>query len=429
MRRSSEGTWLVAVAVTAAVIAAVAWVVVPRGPALAEAGLAAEEITPNADGLGDVTRITYRLIRPATVSIYFLDATGTQFDFRREGRRGSGEFQVDFGGVVDGYRLPGDTLEGEILARVLPDGDYAWVIEAREDDGQEHTLRGSLRVRQADTALPVLENLTVAPPVFAPNQDGLDDRVRIQVGLAKDVAEDGLRMELLSRDDPTVTRPIAESVLSVREPGQAGVHEYDYDGGIDLGEQPPPDGPYLVRATAEDRVGQRVQVTRPLTIVNGGYPRAEIVLADVEFSAKTIIEGTTLVFTLTVQNYGVAPIRTTGPEPGYGYASMDQNYNATGFYQESGAFRIGIMCDTCQNDFPWRWAIGSRADLTLIPDSLGRPQYYLMPGQRSVVTGAIALDRIVTSRNPQYFWAGLIHEEVNVYNNRSGLELIQIDPR
>jgi hypothetical protein len=52
-----------------------------------------------------------------------------------------------------------------------------------------------------------------------------------------------------------------------------------------------------------------------------------------------------------------------------------------------------------------------------------------MPGQRSVVTGAIALDRIVTSRNPQYFWAGLIHEEVNVYNNRSGLELIQIDPR
>lgn len=68
------------------------------------------------------------------------------------------------------------------------------------------------------------------------------------------------------------------------------------------------------------------------------------------------------------------------------------------------------MCDTCLNDFPWRWAIGQQDGLTMIPNSQGRPQYYLEPGSISVVTGGIVLDQIVTSRNPQYFWVGLIRK-------------------
>jgi hypothetical protein len=58
--------------------------------------------------------------------------------------------------------------------------------------------------------------------------------------------------------------------------------------------------------------------------------------------------------------------------------------------------------------------------LTLIPDEGGKPQYYLRPGQRATVTGGIVLDQIIESRNPQYFWAGLIHEDVEIalINNR-----------
>jgi hypothetical protein len=32
----------------------------------------------------------------------------------------------------------------------------------------------------------------------------------------------------------------------------------------------------------------------------------------------------------------------------------------------------------------------------------------------------------VPSRNPQYFWAGLIHEDVEVVNERVGPELVEI---
>jgi len=36
------------------------------------------------------------------------------------------------------------------------------------------------------------------------------------------------------------------------------------------------------------------------------------------------------------------------------------------------------------------------------------------------------LDRVIPSLNPQYFWAGLIHERVEVVNNRVDQELITI---
>jgi hypothetical protein len=37
-----------------------------------------------------------------------------------------------------------------------------------------------------------------------------------------------------------------------------------------------------------------------------------------------------------------------------------------------------------------------------------------MPGQRAVVSGSIRLTEIVEARNPQQFWAGLIHEDVGI---------------
>jgi hypothetical protein len=169
-----------------------------------------------------------------------------------------------------------------------------------------------------------------------------------------------------------------------------------------------------------------VQAETQLQIVNGGHPRAEILLGEVEFSATSVIVGQALSFRLVVENYGTAPIRTTGPAAGFAYESMAVNANTVGEFEQSGAFRIGLHCQTCKSDYPWRWALGTPETLTVIPDSNGRPQYYLMPGQRAVVTGSVVLDEIVPSRNPQYFWAGLIHEDVEVVNERVGPELVEI---
>jgi len=426
MRRSLWIALTTAIVVTGIALA-IAWATLaPGGPPLASAAFSLAAITPNADGVTDVTRLTYTLRRPATVSVYFLDSANRRYDFRSERPRGAGSASVDFAGVVDGYIRPDEAVSGEVLARVLADGAYTWVVEAVDAQGETNALTGTLTVSQAEAALPDL-TLSLGPRVFTPNQDGLDDRVQITIGLTKTLDEDGLQVTLTDAAG-SLSLPIAESTLSGRKPGEAGVHEYNYDGGIDLGETPPVDGDYLVVAQAEDRVGQKVRVSTPLTIARGGLPRGEIVLGEVTFSSEFVRLDDTLYFTLTVQNYGSAPLRTTGPEPGYIYTSMTENYNNTGFLQESGAFRVGIMCDTCLNDFPWRWSIGDQTGLTLIPDSQGRPQYYLEPGGVSLVTGGIVLDQIVTSRNPQYFWAGLIQEDVAIYNNKADPWLIEISP-
>lgn len=425
MRLRILPTLLTALLLTALLLAGAWFFLSPSGPALTAASFSLAAITPNADGSQDVSRISYTLRRPATISIYFLNAQGQRFDFRRDEPRDSGQHQVDFSGIVAPYHLPGDAFAGELLARVLPNGAYTWVIEASDAAGPAGKITGALSIADADSALPELRNLTVNPPVFTPNQDGLDDRTTINVWLAKDVAESGLRVTLISPEGAEL--PVPEKITTIKF-GERGVHQYDYDGGIDLGQNPPPDGLYTVRAEVEDRLGQKMAMTNTLTIKDGGLPRAEILNGEVQFSATTLTIGQTLYFTLTVENYGKSPIRTSGPASGTIYNSMSQNANSLGYYEQSGVFRVGIMCQTCKNDFPWRWALGTADTLTKTRDESGHDQYYLLPGQRATITGGIVLDQIVESRNPQNFWAGLIHEDVEMVNNGVDPQAITIVP-
>ncbi len=124
MRRSLWITLTTAIVVTGIALA-IAWATLaPGGPPLASAAFSLAAITPNADGVTDVTRLTYTLRRPATVSVYFLDSANRRYDFRSERPRGAGSASVDFAGVVDGYIRPDEAVSGEVLARVLTDGAY-----------------------------------------------------------------------------------------------------------------------------------------------------------------------------------------------------------------------------------------------------------------------------------------------------------------
>ncbi len=427
MRRSILVTIVVAAGLVAAGLVAAWQVLQPGGPPLTQAAIAPAAISPNADGQTDVTNIHYVLQRPATISIYFLDGAGARFYFRQDKPRSAGPYDINFSGVVDPYTLPGESLPNTILARVLQNGQYSWVIEATDAQGRHNQITGPLTVSDADTILPIISNFTIFPPVFSPNQDGIDDRVTINVGLSKDVPPDGLKVFLISADGAQKV-PIGEAPTFL-QPGQRGLHPFDYDGGIDQGIEPPANGKYTVQAIAQDRVGQQVLVQSQVTIENGGLPRADILHGQVKWSGDQVLLGQVLTFRLVVENYGTAPLRTSGPFSGYVYTSMAQQANTIGQYQQSGAWRVGINCDTCGTDFPWRWALGTRDTLTLIPDAKGNPQYYLMPGQRAEITGGIVLDKIVPSRNPQYFWAGLIHEDVAIVDNNVDPHLITIVAR
>jgi hypothetical protein len=391
------------------------------GRLISQAEFGHTRITPNADGDNDITPIRYTLNRNATISIYLEDEQGQRYYFRQEQQRGQGDYEVLFSGVVQGYRLSDELIQGEILARLLPDGVYTWVITATDEQGQTETATGTLEIADADSALPEMRDFGLDKERFTPNRDGIDDRVLIQYALQKEAE---VRVFLQMPDG--TNRPISPVERSLPA-GQPGRHYYEYEGGVDAGELPPPDGVYEVVAIATDAEGQRIRISAPLEIVWGGVPRADIFAPPAgdtfAVSGTAVALCDTLYFTLTVENYGMAPIRTTGPAPGTVYDS-DWNYNTLGWFTESGAWRVAVGYENELANYPFRWAVGNAEELTEIDGHL-----YLMPGDRATVTGGIRLTGPLGQRNPQPVWAGLIHEDVEIaqFNNRVNPKAILLD--
>ncbi|CAG0934975.1 hypothetical protein TFLX_03795 [Thermoflexales bacterium] len=389
---------------------------------LSRVSFAPDTISPNGDGVQEVTSIHYELGQAATISIYLQDAAGQRYYFRKDQPRPSGVYDVLLGGVIDG--------------RLLTDGAYTWVVEATAEAGQTQSAQGAFTIQDGDKTPLEITRFTISPQEITPNRDSISDRTQINVYLEKPATlfvtlqnADCHGSTTSPPDNPALvctSFPLTEKEGSLRKSGERGLHEFDYDAGVDLGAEPPPDGTYLVTARVEDAVGQVQVATETLTIKDGGVPRAEIVDGAISFSRSSLLVGDTLYFTLTVENYGSVPIRTSGPEPGYVY-DFDENYNIPGFAEESGAWRVGIDFDTSPRNYPFRWAVGGSTDLTA--RTIGdKTYYYLDPGKKVQITGGIQITQ-KPPRNPLYFWAGLIHEDVEIssINNRVDPHSITID--
>ncbi len=380
-----------------------------RSPLLEDVSFTPDILTPNADGVADVAKIDFTLNRSANVSITIYDQNGRPFIFRSPTPAGDETYTVYFPGVVEGYVVPGEVYEFQILKRTLPNGVYTWEILAVTDKGETAKVTGALTIENADTVLPGIHGFSVSPNKFAPNQDGIDDRVQINLFLEKDVESSQVYLE----GEDGIPHHIPEDEKLV-ETNMRGLHSYDWDGGIDAGNEPPEDGMYTLYAHTRDRVGQQVTISNTLEIFNAGMPRAYILNGEVKYSATTMVLSDTLCYTLTVENDSKAHIRTTGPWPGAVYRS-DQNFNTLGWSEESGVFRIGMDFDTSLRNYPFRWGIGTPGvDLVQIDD-----YWYLPPEARSVVTGCVQVVEVPV-RNPLYYWMGLIHEDVAIaqVNNR-----------
>ncbi len=383
----------------------------PR-PLLQDVSVTPSVITPNADGDTDLAKVEFRLNQSAEVSLLLYDTSGAAYTFRPPRLLGASEdpYKVYFGGVVEGYRRPGEVDPGyAIVQRMLPDGPYTWLLTAEATGRSPETVTGTLTIRDADAVPPGIRGFSVSPKTFSPNQDGIDDRVTINLVLEKDVSE--LRVYLKGADG--LEHPIAENE-QLTELNAAGWHTYDYDGGIDAGSEPPPDGVYELWAEARDEMGQQVEVSNTLELVDAGLPRAYIVNAEVDYSATTLVLSDTLCFTTTIENDSDTYIRTTGPWPGTPYRS-DQNFNTLGWSEESGVFRVALDFDTSLRNYPFRWGIG-QPGVDLVQRN---GDWYLPPRARSLVTGCVQIVDMPV-RNPLYYWAGLIHEDVEIadVNNR-----------
>ncbi|MBN1680602.1 MAG: hypothetical protein JW966_09940 [Anaerolineae bacterium] len=444
--------------ISVAAVGGVGYVILqPPTPLLSDAGFDSSRISPNADGVDDLVTFRYTLSDPAQVSMYFEDEAGQRYYFRQNEQRNSGDHSFLFSGVVAGFHRADENIPGEIERRLLSSGDYTWVMEAVSGD-ETKTATGTLTLVDSDSQLPVMSAFEIHPETFTPNQDGIHDRVNINIYLEKTAA---LSVYLEDADGERYYLPEREEG---REPGDMGNHEFDYDGGVDQGMEPPPDEKYAVYAVAQDDEGQRIVRRGELTIADGGLPQVEIVpqttgsvvwfgalpyddhmFTDAhvqgqvidkpsgiasELTTLTLPQNDLLVFKLTVSNYGSTPIRTAGPFPGTVY-QFGQQASSLAAYEQSGAWRIGIKCDTSLSDFPWRWAIAPLDELESVHDQeTGETYYYLQPGQRAETWGAIRMTELITARNPQDCWAGLIHEDVGIsaFQSRVGAREIEIVP-
>lgn len=350
-------------------------------------------ISPNADGIADVARITYHLSRDAQVWVHFLDQAGTRHIFRDSVWRPRGDYEVLFSGVIEN--------------RLLPDGSYTCVIEAVADDGERIQAQAPLAILGGEADHIEVRNLNIYPRTFTPNRDGINDRVTIAYYLNKEASN--VQVYLLGPDGEK--HPVPED--EIRPVGQAGNHEHDYDAGVDLGAAPPTDGTYAVVVEAEDAIGNRDVVQGELTIVDGGVPQVEIVNRAAVWSASTLPLGGTLTFTCTVRNTGKVGVRTKGPEPGTLYTTSE-NFNAKGLYEEPGIFRIGLDYEGNSSGriYPFRWQLGQDAELNLVDG-----EQYLMPGQTVTVVGHLEIVDEPVKTTP-YYWIGLIHEQVWIVEDR-----------
>lgn len=406
-------------------------------PILSDVSVTPSTISPNADGLDDATSISYRLSRTATVSIYLENPSGERFYFRQEKPRSAGEYRVQWGGVIHRpfWLEMGDPLGRQLVKSwVLPDGAYRWVIEAQDDRGDSQQESGAIRLEGGDTLVPELQNFGVTLPTFSPNQDGLADRTGVSYFLNRDV--DRVQVYVYSPSNPALQYPLEEQERAV-EPGKAGYHYYDYDGGVDRGAVPPADGDYIVVAEARDLAGHHVAVSSTLTIEQGGQPRADVVQGTIHWASALRSQsgtelytalGETLVFTTYVENYGKVPIRTSGPPSGTCYSS-DQNSNTLAseqqddsWYQQAGVWRFGVNLDISQTDFPYRWAVGKRDELRCEMIE-GHEQCFLDAGKRGTVIGCIKL--VGPFPRPDiYAWGGLIHEYVGIKSQNNYVDQV-----
>jgi hypothetical protein len=369
-------------------------------PLLAAVTVRPGVITPNGDGKDDAAEIQYQLSASANVTITLAAANGKTYMLRQNQSRSAGSFSFLFGGIV------ADT--------VLANGDYTLTVEAAGADAPGERMQSKLSIQGSDTKLAEIQNLTVSPDSFTPNRDGVNDRVTITYNLTK---RSDVFVYLVGPDGRKF--PVAERQFNAVKPGEPGVHTYDYEGGVDLGAMPPPDGKYAVTVEATDDAGNIVRATAPLTISEGGVPRAEIVGATGWLGPTSVPIGSSVYFTATVANIGTTPLRTKGPFSETAYDST-QNFNTLGQYEEPGVFRVGVDFEgnSTGRPYPYRWGLGKQTDLTVRTIG-GQQYYYLMPGQRVVVTGAIRLvDKTQFSLVNPRFWLGLQHEQVQIVNDR-----------
>jgi hypothetical protein len=361
-------------------------------------------ITPNGDDHDDVATISYSIGARSHVKIYVQDQHGTRYTLRENALRvpASQPYTLRFDGTVEG-------TGGPVIQRILPNGDYTYVVEAMPDaGGASAQATGTIQIRDAATTLPMFEALKVTPETISPNEDAIDD-----------VATFSYRLPITA----TVTINISDGKETV--PFISDLEEGPYEQS-NIWDGKRPDGSllstgiYTYTVRAADRIGNVVERSGRIAVEAPG--RAEAHITYVNIAPDAVALGNVITVTAKIKNTGDVPIRTQGPAAGYRYTTNVPFSAIEGqrWAEKGGGFwRLGLDWGG-GHGYPFRWALTSRPaeqwDEPGVAD-------WLNPGEEVTITGTVAVEQ---REDKMYFYVGLVHEGVGYPEDRKGVTLVQV---
>jgi flagellar hook assembly protein FlgD len=266
---------------------------VPGPPPLAVQRLRAEPaaLTPNGDGVGETTKISFSLTTAATATVEIVDGSGTTVRLLANAQSFS----------AGRSRLLWDGRNGS--GTLVPDGLYSVSITA-QSPGQSDSDAEDVVVDRT------LGHLGVAPRPFSPNGDGRREMTTVTFELARAATT---RVLVLYADQRIATLRSAAEL-------QSGVHSFVWDGWTRWGTRAA-QRRYTVRVEATTSLGTRVlsrrvrldttpPAVRIARAVAGRRTRVTVVLGEaallkVRFGTSTVATLDATAGTYTLSRAGV----------------------------------------------------------------------------------------------------------------------------
>jgi hypothetical protein len=332
-------------------------------------------VQPNASFDTVPEDISYTVGAPAHVTVTLVQPDGQSL-LLRDNDRDPDSYAIPFGGIVD---VP-NTQD----RRVLQNGDYKVVFQARAKDGQTVERSVDAVVKDADPVALEIKDINLSLPVFEPNGQGVRqingrvenlDQTVINYSLSKDAS---VSLWVVDKDGN-------QTAITADPKAKAGLQSVTWLGkgpdGIAL-----KDGAYILHIKAQDDSGNVTERTTQVTIQNSGTPQVQVMSA--RFRPSAIGIGGTIQVEVTVKNIGDVAIRTQGPPPGTTFKSnmryTDPSFNRPGdaeppYVDKPGIWRVGVDWTSSGGQYPARWGF------------FQDDNRMLQPGEEVTVRGGIQL--------------------------------------
>jgi hypothetical protein len=263
-----------------------------------------------------------------------------------------------------------------------------------------------LTIRNADTSLPDIQDLSLLPDHVSPNFDAIQDLTRVNYTLAKPARVAAFLDQLSADGSKPPQRVWMGSDLAV----DVGAQSLTWDGLGNDG-RPVPAGSYRLGLRATDADGNVVERSQPLVVEDSGVPDASIVTARI--GPTQVVRGSQVCLDAVVRNTGQTTLRTQGPDPSYVYNSFDSYSNIEDhkYVEHAGLWRVGLnwsgSTDTANATYPYRWGFGKD----------------LLPGDEVAIHGCV---NVFNEQDQIVFFAALVQENVALRSAGAGRVRVEV---